>query len=71
MISDFREGGLHMFLKIGESLCKEAFSIGRRKIKDKGEGMTQKIGYHLWTAPNPFLSPLYLGMMFHENGIEK
>ena len=28
MISDFREGG--RFSKIGESLCKEAFSIGEK-----------------------------------------
>ena len=52
MISDFREGG--RFSKIGESLCKRAFSIGE-KIGDRGKGGGQKlpknIGYHLWMAP--------------------
>ena len=36
MISDFREGG--RFSKIGESLCKEAFSIGG-KSEIGGEGV--------------------------------
>ena len=35
MISDFREGG--RFSKIGESLCKEALSIGG-KSETGGEG---------------------------------
>ena len=44
MISDFREGG--RFSKIGESLCKKAFSIGEKK--EMGEGV--KNGPKLWIS---------------------
>jgi len=41
MISDFREGG--RFSKIGESLCKTAFSIGAKsEIGGGGSKMTPK-----------------------------
>ena len=42
------------FSKIGESLCKKAFSIGgKSEIGGRGgQKWPQKIGYHLWTAPN-------------------
>ena len=41
------------FSKIGESLCKKAFSIGgKSEIGGRGgQKWPQKIGYHLWTAP--------------------
>ena len=39
-----------MFTKY--ALCKKAFSIGgESEIGGGGSKMTQKIGYHLWTAP--------------------
>ena len=47
MISDIREGG--HFSKIGESLCKKAFSIGGKSEIGRrgGQKWPQKIGYHL------------------------